>query len=83
MNDKKIMVLKVEGEVFLLGTTDLTRDEIAHIESIASSVSDDFSDEVENMSVYELCGWFQTQVKAELGVELENVGIAQEINIDR
>jgi len=57
----------------------LSRADKITLESICSAAKDDYADEIEELSVYEKCGWLQDKIKSETGIVLENVGIELEL----
>ena len=66
----------------MLSSKRLDRHEKIHLESICSAAIDDYAEEIEDLSVYKLCEWFQEKVEKEMGLILENVGIDLELKLE-
>lgn len=81
MDNQKNLVLNIGGETFLLAAPQLTRAQLMDIESLAEAAFDDYSEELEEMSVYQLCEWFQDKIKELYQIELRNLAIDYEISI--
>ena len=81
MDFKKNLVLHIGGETFLLSAPLLTRSQLMDIESLAEAAFDDYAEEIEEMSVYQLCEWFLDKVRELYQIELNNVAIDYEIAI--
>ena len=81
MDFHKNLVLHIGGETFLLSAPNLTRSQLLDIESLADAAFDDYADELEEMSVYQLSEWFQLKVKNLYQIELRNKAIDYEITI--
>lgn len=78
---QKNMLLHIGGEVFLFTTSQLSREQLLDIESLVEAAFDDYDDEIEEMSIYQLCEWFQNKAKELYGIELENAPIDYEIKM--
>lgn len=81
MEKAKNLILHIGGETFLLAAPQLTRSQILDIESLAEGAFDDYGGELEELSAYQLCGWFQDKVNELYQIELQNVAIDYEITM--
>lgn len=81
MENQKTLVLHIGDETFLLAVSQLTRAQVKDIESLAEAAFDDHSDELGDMSVYQICQWFQDKVKAMYNIELHNLSIDYEVTM--
>lgn len=64
MEGQKHLVLHIGDETFLLKVSQLTRAQVKDIESLVEAAHDDHGDELADMSVYQICQWFQDKVKS-------------------
>jgi hypothetical protein len=81
MESHKNLVLHIGGETFLLSAPHLSRTQLMDIESLAGAAFDDYAEELEEMSVYQLCEWFQEKVRELYQIELKNLAIDYEVTI--
>ena len=81
MDFQKSLLLHIAGEAFLFTVPKLSREQCLNIESLAEGALDDYGDDIEEMSVFQLCEWFQDKVKELFGIELKNASIDYEITM--
>ena len=81
MDIQKNLVLHIGGETFLFASPQLTRLQRMDIESLAEAAFDDYGNELDGMSVYQLSEWFQIKVGELFQIELRNLAIDYEITI--
>lgn len=84
---QKTIILTVNGEEFILESNkELTRDIKDHIEAIADYFYDEdnawFTEDMYEMSTYEIADLFEQVVKDEVGIEVSFKAIDLEVNIE-
>lgn len=84
---QKTIILTVNGEQFILeSNTELTRNIKNHIEAITDYFYDEdndwFTEDMYEMSTYEIAGLFEKVVKDEVGIEVSFKAIDLEVKIE-
>lgn len=84
---QKTIILTVNGEEFILESNkELTRDIKDHIEAIADYFYDEdnawFTEDMYEMSTYEIADLFQKVIKDEIGIEVSFKAIDLEVKIE-
>lgn len=84
---QKTIILTVNGEQFILESNkELTRDIKDHIEAITDYFYDEdndwFTEDMYDMSTYEIADLFQKVIKDEVGIEVSFKAIDLEVNIE-
>ena len=77
----KIVVIKMENEIYLFKSEHITREQRIDIESITEALWDDYESEIAELSQYELLNWVLEKIKIETGIGLESIGIDCEFSI--
>lgn len=77
----KIVLIKMNNEIYLFKSEHITREQRIVIESIIEGMWNDYEEEIAELNQYELLDWVLGKIKTETGIVLESLGIDCEFAI--